>query len=56
MNRAEEKRKGQFIPPIAFCDAISRRRCEGEGRGGVRGWGGLEVEAVGGKVEREGRE
>ena len=23
-----EKRKGRFIPPIEFCDEVTRRRCE----------------------------
>ena len=40
-----EKIKGRFIPPTAFCDQITRRRCERkrERRGGrkvwVVGWG-----------------
>ena len=24
----KEKRKRQFIPPIAFCDEVTRRSCE----------------------------
>ena len=26
-------RKGRFIPPISFCEEITRRRCDGKGEG-----------------------
>ena len=29
--------KGRFIPSIAFCDEITRIRCEGKGVGGEGG-------------------
>ena len=31
-----QKRKGQLIPPIAFCDEVPRRRGEGKGEEGGR--------------------
>ena len=48
LKEIQEKRKGRFIPPIAFCDEMTRRRCEGKGEEGGQGEGG--------SVGREGRE
>ena len=33
----QEKRKGRYNAPIAFCDEITRRRCEVKEEGGC-GW------------------